>query len=89
MKFTHCTMNHVHAIVKLEVQSFNTSMLKILPLCLKIQQQLPSLGLEILNILSFIQNKVFPLFTPKTLMILDDQFVRCNAYMECIWFRPT
>jgi hypothetical protein len=64
-------------------------MLKILPLCLKIEQQLPSLGLEILNILRFIQNKVLPLFTPKTLMILDDQFVRCNAYVERIWFGPT
>jgi hypothetical protein len=90
--FIHRTMYHilvtVHAI-NLKIQLFSTSMLKMLPLCLKIEQQLPSLRLKVLNILCFIQNKVLPLFTPKTLMILDDQFVRCNAYMECIWFGPT
>lgn len=55
---------------------------------LEIEQQLPSLWFEIFNILRFVQNQVFPFLSSETLVILYDQFVWCDAYMECIHFCP-
>lgn len=55
----------------------------------EIQEALPALGLEVLDVLGFVQNQVPPGFPSERLVILQHQFVRGDADMEGIGFSPT
>ena len=59
-----------------------------LPLRLKIEQKLPTLRLEIFDVLSFVENEITPTFPSKSLMVLNYKFVRCDTHMECVRFGP-
>ena len=42
------------------------------PITLEIQQQLPSLGLEVFDVMSLVKNEVLPLFPPEALVVLNN-----------------
>ena len=53
------------------------------------QECLPSLGLEVLDILGLIKDHVVPLFPPECKVILDHKLVRSNADVKRVLFAPT
>lgn len=48
------------------------------------EQILPSLGLEILDVMSFIEDHVYPGHAPKNMLIGENQLVGRNADMESV-----
>merc|ERR1719225_1826427 len=54
----------------------------------EVQQKLPSLGLEILNMLSLVKNKILPFESPEGAVILYHQFVARDADVECVLLGP-
>jgi hypothetical protein len=52
------------------------------------QQSLPALTLEILYVLSFIQNHVIPFLPSENKMVLNYQFIGSYADMEGVVFAP-
>ena len=57
-------------------------------LCVKAQERLPSLTLEVFNVLSFIQDHVVPLLPSECKVILNDKFVRGDAHVERVLSAP-
>ena len=55
----------------------------------KVKKDLPSLRLEIFDILSLVQNHVIPLFSSENRMISDSYFIAGNANMKGIEFGPS
>lgn len=55
----------------------------------EVEQRLPALGFEVLDVLSFIQDQVFPILASKGLVILQHQLVGGDADMEGIGLGPT
>src|SRR5208282_3802867 len=58
-------------------------------ICVEIEQSLPSLRSKIFDVMSLIENHVFPTFSTEYLLVVDDKLVRSNADMPCILFIPT
>lgn len=54
----------------------------------EVQQALPALRLEILDVLSLVQNQVPPGLSSERLVILQHQLVRSDAHVESIRLRP-
>lgn len=57
-------------------------------MCLKVEKNLPSLGFEVFDVLSLVQNHVVPLFATKDRMIGNSYFVASDADVEGVEFRP-
>lgn len=58
-------------------------------LCVKAQERLPPLTLEVLNVLSFIQDHVVPLLPSECKVILNDKFVGGDAHVERVLSTPS
>jgi len=54
----------------------------------EVQQALPALGLEVLDILRLVQNQVAPRLSPERLVILQHQLVGSDAHVESIRLCP-
>lgn len=54
----------------------------------KIEQWLPALWLEVLDVLSLIQYKITPVLAAEGLVVLQHQLVRCDTHMEGIGLGP-
>lgn len=54
----------------------------------EVQQALPALGLEVLDVLCLIQDQVPPRLASEGLVILQHQLVRSDAHMESIGLSP-
>jgi len=52
------------------------------------QQSLPSLAFEILDVLGLVENHVIPFLAPECKMVLDDELIRSDAYMERVLLAP-
>ena len=57
--------------------------------CIESQQGLPSLTLEVFNILGLIEDHIVPLLATESKVILNHELVGCDADMEGIFFTPT
>jgi hypothetical protein len=57
--------------------------------CFEVEKNLPALRLEILNVMSLVQDHVIPLFSTKNGMVSNCYLVRCYADVEAVEFRPT
>jgi len=55
----------------------------------EIEQSLPSLRSEVLDVVGFIKDHIFPPFTLEDLLIVDDKLIRGDTYMPSILFIPT
>ncbi|RNA24824.1 hypothetical protein BpHYR1_027375, partial [Brachionus plicatilis] len=55
---------------------------------LKVEQRLPPLGLEVFDVLRFVQYEVLPLFAPEYGVVLNDQFVAGDAHVERVCLGP-
>lgn len=55
----------------------------------EIQEALPALGLEVLDVLGLVQDQVPPGFPSERLVILQHQLVRSDADMKGVGLRPT
>lgn len=65
-------------------------MILLLPsLGLEIEQRLPTLRLEVLDIMRLVENKVLPLLSPKRGMILNNEFITSDAHMKGIGLAPS
>jgi len=49
---------------------------------------LPPLTLEVLNVLSLVENHVVPFFPSERKVVLDDQLVGCDTNVEGVVFAP-
>ena len=58
------------------------------PLRLKVKQALPSLGLEVFDVLRLVKYKILPFLASECRMVLYDQLVAGDAYMEGIDLCP-
>lgn len=56
---------------------------------IEIEQCLPSLRSKVFDIMSLIENHVFPTFSAEYLLVVDDKLIGSNADMPCILFIPT
>lgn len=54
----------------------------------EVQQTLPALGLEVLDVLGLIEDQIAPRLSPEGLVILQHQLVRSDANVESIWLCP-
>lgn len=52
------------------------------------QKGLPSLALEILDVLGLVQDHIIPLFPSEGKVILDNKLVRCDADVERVFLTP-
>ena len=59
------------------------------PLGVETEQGLPPLTLEVLDVLSLVEDHVVPFLSPEREVILDHELVRCNANVERVVFAPT
>ena len=55
----------------------------------EIQEQLPALGFEVLDVLCLVQNEILPLEPSKAAVVLDNQLVAGDTNVEGILFGPT
>ena len=55
----------------------------------EVQEQLPTLGLEVLNVLRLVEDEVLPLEPSEAAVILDDQLVAGDANVKGILLGPT
>ena len=54
----------------------------------EVQQALPALGLEVLDVLGLVQNQVPPGLPSEGLVVLQHQLVRSDAHVERVRLRP-
>ena len=55
----------------------------------EVQQELPPLGFEVLDVLSLVQDEILPLEPSEGAVVLNDQLVARDTNVECVLFGPT
>ena len=55
---------------------------------MKVEQCLPALRLEVLDVLRLVEDKVAPLLAPESLVVLDDELVGRDADVEGVGLGP-
>ena len=58
------------------------------PPAAEVEQELPALALEVLDVLRLVEDEVVPLLAPEARLVLDDELVRGDANVEGVRLRP-
>lgn len=56
---------------------------------LEVEKNLPTLGLEVFDILSLIKNHIVPFFSSKDRMVSHSYLIACDTNMKSVQFRPS